>query len=226
MVRSMIALACAAPLTISSGGLVGASESSSRLATSANTTRVELSVIVEGRVTDARGGAVFDYHADRAKVERWGEMRLSIGRMSYTRSLICGKWYWEEGRYERDGVPTLDLLTLDAEGPSPGELLEYLRRESAATKSFGKELVDGLSTTHYRFDLPNEPSHLWRWDAWVSADNRVRRIEEFDINRRGEQVVTRFDYFDLGAQVDIESPPVLEVVTYERALELRTCKSG
>lgn len=108
--------------------------------------------------------------------------------------------------------------TSDADDPSlhdlsPEKLLTMLRAASSETERVGEEDVRGSSTVRYRLTVDCELADLECEGAalvevWIDDDGLVRRIGLDDDSGTGT-----FEFFDFGADVDVEPPPADEVVS-------------
>jgi len=112
------------------------------------------------------------------------------------------KWVRESGEVDEDTA----LANL-----SPQRLLTLLRDASSETARAGEEDVRGEPTVRYRLTVDCDSADLdcadsGAVDVWIADDGIVRRIA---IDDDGGQVT--FEFFDFGADVDIQAPPEAQV---------------
>jgi hypothetical protein len=153
-----------------------------------------------------------DYSAKRVRLDcdypRLGALEvIAIGSDSYARGALFGtgtdKWVKSTG--EEDDDDALQSL-------SPQKLLRILREASSETERLGEEEIRGVDTVGYRLTVDCDAALLScdstaPVDVWVGEDGIVRRIEIDD-----DDGSYSFEFFDFGAEVTIEPPPVDEVV--------------
>ena len=122
----------------------------------------------------------------------------------------------------------------------PSGSLDALRGAKGDVKRVGTEKVRGTRTTHYRVTLDAEQavdsapaeqrdevrnsvgalgSRTIPADVWVDGKGRLRkvrlRVAASSSNTKG---TVAFEYFDLGANVNVEAPPASEVVDFQELL--------
>jgi hypothetical protein len=122
----------------------------------------------------------------------------------------------------------------------PNGSLDALRGAKGDVKRVGTEKVRGTRTTHYRVAIDAEQavnsapaeqrdevrssigalgSRTIPADVWVDGKGRLRkvrlRVAASSSNTKGS---VAFEYFDLGARVNVEAPPASEVVDFEQLL--------
>ena len=122
----------------------------------------------------------------------------------------------------------------------PNGSLDALRGAKGDVKRVGSEKVRGTSTTRYRVAIDAEQavnsapeerraevrnsigalgSRTVPADVWVDGKGRLRkvrlRVAASSSNTKGS---VSFEYFDLGARVNVEAPPANEVVDFEELL--------
>lgn len=98
---------------------------------------------------------------------------------------------------------------------SPEHIVSILRRASSETERVGEEDVRDTPTVRYRLTVDCGRALLEcdgeaPVEVWIDEDGLVRRIEFDDDSGTGT-----FEFFDFGADVDIEPPPADEVVDEE-----------
>lgn len=160
----LLALACAALLGC--GSASGSTLGDVAEATSAETSRVEMSYHIaasdEAKDYDFRAEGVFDYPNERGAMTAAGwapffgdkvelkEFRL-LGRAGYTRWEVKGKTYWlKQVPVEMSGDPAELLIPGPGTPTQPTEVLMRVLRASDENEELGKEDVRGVETTHYR----------------------------------------------------------------------------
>jgi hypothetical protein len=99
---------------------------------------------------------------------------------------------------------------------SPQHLFSLLRRASTVMERIGDEDVRGEVSTRYRLTVDCESASLncdstAPVDVWIADDGTVRRIALDDDD--GE---VTFEFFDFGADVDIEAPPADQILHPEQ----------
>jgi hypothetical protein len=122
----------------------------------------------------------------------------------------------------------------------PNGSLDALKGAKGDVKRIGSEKVRGTSTTRYRVAIDAEQavnsapeeqrdevrnsigalgSRTIPADVWVDGKGRLRkvrlRVAASSSNTKGS---VSFEYFDLGARVNVEAPPANEVVDFEELL--------
>ena len=122
----------------------------------------------------------------------------------------------------------------------PNGSLDALRGAKGDVKRVGTEKVRGTRTTHYRVTIDAEQavnsapaeqrdevrnsvgalgSRTIPADVWVDGKGRLRkvrlRVAASSSNTKGS---VAFEYFDLGARVNVEAPPASEVVDFQELL--------
>jgi hypothetical protein len=132
---------------------------------------------------------------------------IAIGDDYYMRGALFGtgtdKWVKMTGAVDDDEA----LASL-----SPQKLLRILRDASSETEDLGDEEIRGVDTVGYRLTVDCEVALLScdstaPVDVWIGDDGIVRRIELEDDDGN-----VTFEFFDFGADVEIEAPPPEEVV--------------
>lgn len=113
--------------------------------------------------------------------------------------LATGGKDWLEVDLGADGEALGEYLDLG--GGDPTRLLETLEA-AGAFDEVGSEHVRGVETTRYRGSVASSSV-----DLWVGADGLVRRVAVSD----GEGTDVELEFFDFGADVEIERPPADEV---------------
>jgi hypothetical protein len=149
-----------------------------------------------------------------------------------------GKWYFRLPEGDRQWVELeRDAGLADAAGFlvtrffDPSTFLESLRT-AADVEDLGAETVDGVATRHYRAQVsfadlvalapPEQRAWFERslddddrdripFDVWVDEDGLTRRIRAIDTTGAKDETFT-VDFFDFGADVDLERPSGEEVV--------------
>ena len=101
---------------------------------------------------------------------------------------------------------------------SPQHLLSLLREASSETRRVGEEEVRGDATVRYRLTVDCDTAELdcegsSPVDVWIAEDGVVRRIAIDDDD--GE---VTFEFFDFGADVDIEAPPADQILDPDQGL--------
>ena len=95
---------------------------------------------------------------------------------------------------------------------SPQHLLSLLRKASSETRPLGDEAVRGDATVRYRLTVDCDTAELdcegsAPVDVWIADDGVVRRIALDDDDGK-----VTFEFFDFGADVDIEAPPADQIL--------------
>jgi hypothetical protein len=124
-------------------------------------------------------------------------------------------------------------------GSDPSRSLELLRAAQADLREIGEEDVRGAETTHYRgtVDLkrlaetaPADVRESYRRllelsaqaripvDVWIDGDGRTRRIRYEQEMSDGSSMDLTQEYYDFGADVNVESPPPSEVADFSELL--------
>lgn len=123
----------------------------------------------------------------------------------------------------------------------PNGSLDALRGAKGDVKRVGSEKVRGTRTTHYRVAIDAEQavdnapaeqrdevrnsigalgSRTIPADVWVDGKGRLRkvrlRVAAAASNTKGS---VAFEYFDLGARVNVQAPPASEVVDFQDLLD-------
>lgn len=100
---------------------------------------------------------------------------------------------------------------------SPQALLATLRSASQSTERVGEEQVRGVDTVRYRLVVDCAKTEVTDCegatetvDVWIGDDGLVRRIAVDD----GSSPFT-FEFYDFGAQVEIDAPAADEVVSIQ-----------
>ena len=96
---------------------------------------------------------------------------------------------------------------------TPQQLLSTLRAASEETRRIGEEDVRGVETVRYQLEVDCDQEDLVHCDGetapvdvWVGADGLVRRISIDD-----RSVSATIEFYDFGADVDVEAPPADQV---------------
>lgn len=150
-----------------------------------------------------------DYERQRVHVRcEYGELgvleAIAIERDSYFR----GDFFLGPGagdKWEKDTIEVDDETSLGT--LSPQKLLALLRKASSDTERIGEGEVRGDATVRYRLTVDCEAAVLEcegtaPVDVWIAEDGIVRRIAIDD-----DEGEATFEFFDFGAQIDIEPPP-------------------
>jgi hypothetical protein len=212
-------LAVAAAVLVATG--CGAAANDPNLAAAAEKTEALGSGRFAGEGTVKQNGNASSYSCagsadyDRKRVhvrceyERSGPFEaIAIGNDFYLRgdaALGSGsdKWVKETGTVDEDS----SLANF-----SPQHLFSLLRRSSSGTERIGDEDVRGEAATRYRLTVDCDGAKLEcdgtaPVDVWIADDGTVRRIEIGD-----DDGTATIDFFDFGADVDIEAPAESEIV--------------
>ena len=109
---------------------------------------------------------------------------------------------------------------------SPQRLLAMLRGASRETERVGEEEVRGVDTVRYRLVVDCEQVELTDCEGatttvgvWIDEDGLVRRIAVDET-----EAPFTFDFFDFGAEVEIEAPPAGEVVDFDEWYAPKPCQ--
>jgi hypothetical protein len=155
---------------------------------------------------------------------------IVVDGWSYTRGLpfepvAKGQWVKSEAEGAEDAEDRLGQTVLFG----PDRLLDYLRATSDDVREVGREDVRGTPTQHYRavVDLervlegaPAESREELRSeleektlpiDVWIDDDGLARRVRLVDHDDEDSATVT-VEFYDFGADADIEAPPADQVV--------------
>jgi hypothetical protein len=91
----------------------------------------------------------------------------------------------------------------------PDGLLELLR-DIGDVQTIGNETLRGVPTTHYRgiVDAIDAPV-----DVWVDGDGRTRKVAA-TVERAAIKVASEIEYYDFGAELDIQEPPSQQVLDF------------
>jgi hypothetical protein len=144
-----------------------------------------------------------------------------------------GKRWLESHRESRlGGAPLSWLSGYDVVPADPSDVLAHMREKSDDLKLVGWEAVRGTRTAHYRahLDYPAvrdliDPDHhdetgdRLLLEAWVDAEGLAQRIRA-TMPPPGPQFRVTLEFFDFGVPVEVERPPVEEVVTDEEFMRL------
>lgn len=193
------------------------------------TVRFEISsatVFDDGSSSTVCVGAL-DRAREAARIEcEWGADNrfalLAIGDTTYLRyprevmgELPAGK-VWVTA--PKDAVP-LDELR-------PDTILDMLRQASGETERVGREDVRGVETVRYRLTVACDGARLAcdgvaPVDVWIDDDGLLRRIQIDDDSGEGT-----IEFFDFGAEIEIEAPPDDEVVdgsSLDTSIPVQSC---
>jgi len=159
-----------------------------------------------------------DYGAASVHVEC--EYTGGVGRLDgialddevYARGAYFGSGTDKWVRYSGEGAEDDSLASL-----SPQKLLRVLRDASSENERVGEEDVRGATTVHYRLTVDCDAARLdcrttTPVGVWIGEDGVVRRIELEDDEGRAT-----FEFFDFGAEVEIEPPPAADVIDEDEA---------
>jgi LppX_LprAFG lipoprotein len=132
---------------------------------------------------------------------------------------------------EQEGFDLQQMMQLS--GTDPSQSLDLLRAAGTDFREVGEEEVRGVSTTHYEgtVDLekvaeqvPPEARESYRklmelsgqgqipMDVWIDDEGMTRRIAYEQKLGDGSTMALTQEYFDFGADVDVEPPPDDEVL--------------
>ncbi|HEV8205991.1 MAG TPA: hypothetical protein VGR04_04770, partial [Acidimicrobiia bacterium] len=122
----------------------------------------------------------------------------------------------------------------------PNGSLDALKGAKGDVKRVGSEKVRGTSTTRYRVDIdaeqavnsaPDEQrdevrnsiaalgSRTIPADVWVDGKGRLRKVRlRVAASASKTKGSVAFEFFDLGARVNVEAPPASEVVDFQELL--------
>lgn len=122
----------------------------------------------------------------------------------------------------------------------PNGSLDALKGAKGDVKRVGSEKVRGTSTTRYRVDIDAEQavnsapeeqrdevrnsiaalgSRTIPADVWVDGKGRLRKVRlRVAASASKTKGSVAFEYFDLGARVNVEAPPASEVVDFQELL--------
>ncbi|MDQ3865403.1 MAG: hypothetical protein M3304_01035, partial [Actinomycetota bacterium] len=137
----------------------------------------------------------------------------------------------------------IDLAQLSQLNQDPSQLLDYLRATSSEIEEVGEEEVRGDSAVRYRarIDLDKVPEQVPEdvraavrvsvdalkrqlgssslpVDVWIDGEGRVRRFRQA-IAAPGSDVELTMEFYDFGADVDVEPPPEHATVDLAELLE-------
>jgi hypothetical protein len=213
MTRLLLAVAALALLAAG----CGAAENDPNLASAAEKTEaqgsgrfvVDGAVEENGKTTSVTCSGSAEYVRQRVKVsckyENVGALdAIAIRRDVYVRGAsLLGSG--SEDRWEKDTEDLDDETSLG--NLSPQHLFTLLTKASSETRRVGEEDVRGDATVRYRFTVNCERAVLEcdgtaPVDVWIADDGIVRRISLDD-----DSGTWAFEFFDFGADVDIEPPP-------------------
>ena len=158
-----------------------------------------------------------------------GMMRVRFfGRTTYVGWTLRGKLRWMKEVEDPTGT---DRFIPGPGGTSPDRVLELIVKSSTKVEILDTETIRGVPTKHYRGHLDPKklgedssgPGDETVIDAWIDEDGLVRRLRVPDT---GDSML--LDFFDFGANVDVEIPPADEVISDDRffALVEQECKSS
>jgi hypothetical protein len=94
-------------------------------------------------------------------------------------------------------------------GLDPRTLLATLQEQSNEVSVVGKEDVRGAETTHYHLVAAAGPPT--QTDVWVDGGGLVRRMRSVQSPDSADAIRLGTEFFDFGADLDIEPPPADEV---------------
>ena len=103
---------------------------------------------------------------------------------------------------------------------SPQQLLTTLRAASEETSAIGEETVRGVETVHYRLDVDCEKEQFFDCEGtspaevWIDEEGLVRRVWIDGAT---------IEFLDFGTEVEIEAPPVEEVVDLDSLVGEKEC---
>lgn len=210
----------------------GSAENDPNLAAAIGRTEAAGSSRIEMSGTDSQNGASLacrgeaDYADGRLALDcDWGTTGslevIGIGNVTYMRGDTLG--------IAGAGSKWLRLADLDESGAatlSPRRLLSMLRAASTETERLGEEIVRGVDTVRYRFEVDCEDAELHDCDGptapvdvWIADDGLVRRIVE------AESDDVTVEFYDFGTDVAIAAPPADQVVDADN-FEPRSCEGG
>jgi hypothetical protein len=157
---------------------------------------------------------------------------------------VGGVTRWVEEPNDMGGGDPVELfLPFPGGANDPGDIFPLILRTSGKIQNLGVEKVRGDEATHYRAELDPEKlleelpageradyAHDARHseplpvEVWIDHENRVRRVslrEEFEENA---PMITTFEFFDFGVDVEVEPPPADQLISQERLDELQGVK--
>jgi hypothetical protein len=169
-----------------------------------------------------------DYEAKRVRVRcDYGATEdmemVAVGADTYMRGDVFGIGAFPSDKWVKltGGESLGDEL-------SPRRLLAMLRGASQSTDRVGDEDVRGVDTVRYRLEVDCEQAEIVDCDGstapvdvWVGDDGLVRRIA---VEEGTSPFV--FEFFDFGADVDIQPPPPGEVEDVDKLFGSSTCEAG
>jgi hypothetical protein len=159
-----------------------------------------------------RGSADYDRKRVHVRCEYQGAgvfEAIAIGHDVYLRG-DAALGPGTEDKWEKDTEDVGEETALSS--LSPQHLLSLLREASSETTRVGEEDVRGDATVKYRLTVDCDAAELncggsAPVDVWIAEDRVVRRIAIDDDD--GE---VTFEFFDFGADVDIEPPPTDQIL--------------
>lgn len=214
-------------------------------ATSAETSRVELTTRAAPYVFTASG--VVDYEGERMQLTAseslplYGEnakltgLRL-LGRAAYVGWDVDGKTYWtKQEPAEGSGDPANLLLPGPGSTTKPTDVLRRLLSASDEQENLGKDDVHGEEATHYRAQVSLEKlleqmpaderpegelaeqfgKGTFPVDIWIDDESRLRRIAMTRSTGTSKWAMT-LDLFDYGVAVDVEPPPSEQLISQDQ----------
>jgi hypothetical protein len=124
-------------------------------------------------------------------------------------------------------------------GSDPSRSLQLLRAAQDDFREIGAEQVRGVETTHYRGTVdferlaesgPPDARESYRRllelsaqarlpvDVWIDGNGQTRRIRYEQEMRDGSSMKLAQEYYDFGADVNVEAPPANEVADFSELL--------
>lgn len=158
----------------------------------------------------------------------------------YFAAKVDGVTHWVKEANETGGDPLELFLPFPGSPNDPGDVFALILRTSGKIQNLGAEEVRGHQATHYRAELElkklldempaeqraeytedaRESEVLQPLDVWIDHESRVRRVTLREDIEEDASMITTFEFFDFGVDVDVEPPPADKLITQERLDEL------
>jgi hypothetical protein len=131
------------PITISAGGVVDLRDHAASMSMSMDFSQLPQAAQVLGGST-FQLGMIMEGHVLYMKLPSALTNRVAA---------LGGKPWLKMDLAKLKGLPGISSLTNDPTMTDPSQILRYLRAESDGVSNQGQQVVDGISTTHYRAQL-------------------------------------------------------------------------
>jgi hypothetical protein len=175
------------------------------------TVRAEVDARYDGGSEHCAAALDFDRQRARITCDSQGKLpgddSIIVGKAVYT-PVGDGKW------------TKLDDASDDLGDVDPRAILAATQKDAEEVSELGAEQVRGVDTTHYRFLVhggaaelePAKGATTAPLDVWIDGDGLVRRMRAVDAAGTDHEGTFEIEFFDFGADLDIEPPPADQIV--------------